>query len=143
MRARVSHPVVLLVFCLVFAGCHKKTAVSGSIGKLLQTGASQVDMRRVANFAWDDMFVFGPYTSKDQICRTLKHSGSQCSYEGIRDVNELESLMVFLHGASETRIESLSRSVADFDDSCLKKNLKRDAAVLSVERRPRVLLVCH
>jgi hypothetical protein len=143
MRAQVPHHLLVIVLCLGLAGCHKKTSVSEDIGKLLQSRANQVDMRSVANFLWDDMFVFGPYTPKDRICQALKHSASQCSYEGIRDVGESEFLMVFLHGASVTQVDILPRTVADFDNDCLNKDLKRDAAVLSVERRPRVYLVCR
>ena len=138
----VPHHLFVIVLCLGVAGCHKKTSISEDIGKLLQSGANQVDMRSVANFLWDDMFVFGPYTPKDQICQAVKHSASQCSYEGIRDVDEYEYLMVFLHGASVTQVDSLPRTV-DFDNNCLNKDLKRDAAVLSVERRPSVYLVCR
>ena len=58
-------------------------------------------------------------------------------------VDEYEFLMVFLHGASVTQVDSLPRAVGDFDNNCLNKDLKRDAAVLSVERRPRVYLVCR
>jgi hypothetical protein len=143
LRPQVLNHFLVSVFCLALAACHKKTSVSEDIGRVLNSRASQVDMRSVANFVWDDMFIFGPYTPKDQICQTLKHSVSQCSYEGIRDVDESEHLIVFLHSASVTRVESLPRTVGDFDDNCLNKDLKRDAVVLSVQRRPRVYLVCR
>ena len=143
MRIQVSNYLLIVVFCLALAACQKKTFVSEEIRILLQSRAHQVDMRSVANFMWDDMLVFGPYTPKDRICQTLNHSASKCSYEGIRNVDESEFLMVFLHGASVTRVESLSRMVGDFDNNCLNKDLKRDRAVLSVERRPRVYLECR
>jgi hypothetical protein len=132
--------LLVIMFCLVLTGCLKRTSVSAKIGKQLQPGASQLDMRSVTNFIWDDMYVFGPYTPNGQICRTLKHAEAQCSHERIRDVDEYESLIVFVRGASVTRMESLPRTIADFDHGCLNKEFKRDAAVLSVHRRPACVL---
>lgn len=100
-------------------------------------------MRSATDFIWDDMFVFGPYSPRDEMCSTLKLAEPQCSKGGIRDVDEYEFLMVFLHGAAVTRIESLPRMVGNFDDNCLEKDLKRDGTVLAVDRRPQAYLVCH
>jgi len=58
-------------------------------------------------------------------------------------VDESESIMVFLYGASVNRVESIPRTIADFDDNCLNRNFKRATAEFIVEKRPRVYIVCH
>jgi hypothetical protein len=80
---------------------------------------------------------------KDEICRTLKLAESQCSKAGIRDVDEYEYLMVFLHSSAVSRIESFPRKFGDFDDICLGKDITKAESVLAVERTPKIRLVCR
>jgi hypothetical protein len=100
-------------------------------------------MSSITSFDWENVFVFGPYTPKDDECRILKHTDSQCLSEGLREVGENESLMVFLHGASVNRTESIPRSIADFDDSCLTRDLNKMTTKFILEKRPRAYIVCH
>jgi len=132
-----------IVLCISSAGCRRNSSLSESIGKVVQSGAGHLNLGSVTNFAWEDVFVFGPYTPKDAECKTLKHSASKCLSEGLRDVDESESLMVFLYGASVNRVESIPRTIADFDDNCLNRDFKRATAEFIVEQRPRVYIVCH
>jgi hypothetical protein len=89
------------------------------------------------------MFVFGPYYPKDGICKTLRLDGSQCSAAGIRDVDEGEFLLVFLQRGGVSKIESFPRTVGNFHESCLARDIARSAAVFTVERRPVVYLMCR
>ena len=132
-----------LILCLYSAGCHRNSPLSEPIKSVVQSGASQLDMSNVAHFAWDEVFVFGPYTPKDSECQILRHSESQCTSEGLRDVDESEAIMVFLHNASVIRVESIPRTIADFDVNCLNKPFKRAAARFLVEKRPRVFIECR
>jgi hypothetical protein len=140
---KYSLRLLAIVLFLSSAGCRRNSSLSEPIGKVVQSGARQLNMGRVTNFAWEDVFVFGPYTPKDEECQTLKHSESKCLYEGLRDVDESESLLVFLHDASVNRVESIPRTIADFDDNCLNRDFKRAAAEFIVEKRPRVYIVCR
>ena len=105
-----------------------------------------MDIGHSDDFAWDEMFVFGPYYPKDEICRTLKLGASQCSVAGIKDIDEGEFLLVFMqHGAASETLR-FPRTIADFDESgrCLAKAIGKDVAVFTVERKAnRVYLVCH
>jgi hypothetical protein len=103
-----------IVLCISSAGCRRNSSLREPIGKVVQSGASQ-----------------------------LNHSASKCLSEGLRDVDESESLMVFLHGDSVNRVESIPRTIADFDDNCLNRDFKRAAAEFVVEKRPRVYIVCR
>ena len=134
---------MVAVLCLTLAGCRRRVRVTENIVKQLQSGATQVDMRSSAAFIWDDMFVFGPYTPKGEMCSTLKLSESQCSKAGISDVDEYEYLMVFLHSSAVSRIESFPRKFGDFDDICLGKDITKAESVLAVERTPKIRLVCR
>src|SRR6476660_4651075 len=85
----------LVLLGLALVGCRRHSTVIDNITHQLRNGATQVDIGHSGDFAWDEMFVFGPYSGKDQICRTLKLSASQCSAVGIKDVDEGEFLLVF------------------------------------------------
>jgi len=78
-----------IILCVYFAGCRRSSTLSATIGKVVQSGASQLNLSSVANFAWEDVFVFGPYTPKDEECQTLKHFEAQCSCAGLRDVTKM------------------------------------------------------
>lgn len=103
-------------------------------------------MGHVGDFASDEMFVFGPYSPKGEICRTLNLSASRCSVVGIKDVDEGDFLLVFMQNGAVSETLTFPRTIADFDESgrCLAKAIGRDAAVFTVERKlNRVYLVCR
>jgi len=135
--------IFAIIFCVFSAGCRRSSPLSEAIGQRVQSGTSELNMSSVTSFDRENVFVFGPYTPKDVECQTLKHTDSQCISEGLREVDEDESLMVFLHGASVNRVESVPRRIADFDDSCLNRGFNKGAAKFLVEKRPRVYIVCH
>ena len=67
-----------------------------------------MDIGKSGDLAWDEMFVFGPYYPKDEICKTLNLSVSQCSAAGIKDVDEGEFLLVFIAAWCGVRDPELS-----------------------------------
>src|ERR1044071_1886419 len=60
--------------------------VAGHISRQLRSGAAEIDIGQAADFPWDEMFVFNPYYPKDDICKALKLTTSQCSAAHFRDV---------------------------------------------------------
>jgi len=103
-------------------------------------------MGHVGDFAWDEMFVFGPYSPKGEICRTLNLSASRCSVAGIKDVDVGDFLLVFMQNGAVSETLNFPRTIADFDESgrCLAKAIGRDAAVFTLERKlNRVYLLCR
>src|SRR3954452_25139765 len=97
--------IFAIILCLSSAGCRRNSPLSDAIRQQVQSGAIGLDMSSITSFAWENVFVFGPYTPKDDECRILKHTESQCLSEDLREVGAKESLMVFLHGASVDRVE--------------------------------------
>lgn len=135
--------ICVIILCISAVGCRKSQHVSEAVGKVVQSGATRLNLGSVTDFVWEDVYVFSPYTPKDFECQTLKRSVSQCSHDDLRDVGEGENLMVFLHESSVNRIESIPRMIVDFDSSCLNKDFKKAAAEFLVEKRPRAHIVCH
>jgi hypothetical protein len=136
--------LALLSFALV--GCRRHTSVIDSVTQQLRNGAIQVDIGNSADSSWDEMFVFAPYSPMDEICRTLKLSGSQCSSAGIKGVDEGEFLLVFTQHGVVSETLSFPRTIADFDESerCSAKAIAKDISVFAVQRRDnRVYLVCR
>ena len=133
----------VIILCISAAGCRKTLRLSEAVGKVVQSDATRLNLSSVADFAWEDVYVFGPYTPRTFECQTLKRSVSQCSHEDLREVDEGENLMVFLHESSVNRVESIPRTIVDFDSSCLNSDFKRATAEFLVEKRPRAHIVCH
>jgi hypothetical protein len=136
--------LAVLGFALV--GCRRHSSVIDNITHQLRNGATQVDIGKSGDLAWDEMFVFGPYYPKDEICKTLNLSVLQCSAAGIKDVDEGEFLLVFMQHGAVSGTQSFPRTIADFDESerCLAKGIRRDAAVFTVEHKTgTVYLVCR
>jgi hypothetical protein len=50
---------------------------------------------------------------------------------------------VFLQRGGVSKIESFPRTVGNFDESCLVRDIARSAAVFTVEQRPVVYLMCR
>lgn len=143
MSALTSRCTMLAILGLTLVGCKPHRSITENITEQLRSGATRVDIGQTRDFVWDDMFVFGPYYPKEAVCKTLRINGSQCSAAGIKDVDEGEFLLVFLHRNAISRIESFPRTVGNFDESCLAKDITRGVAAFTVERRPVVHLICR
>jgi hypothetical protein len=143
MSALTSRCRMLVILGLTLVGCRTHRSITENITDQLRSGAIRVDIGRTGDFVWDDMFVFGPNYPKEGVCKTLRLNGSQCSAAGIRDVDEGEFLLVFSQRSAISKIESFPRTVGNFDEGCLAKDIARSAAVFTVERRPVVYLVCR
>jgi hypothetical protein len=143
MSSFASCYTMLAILALTLVGCRAHRSITEDITEQLRSGATRVDIERTGDFAWDEMFVFGPYSPKDETCKTLRLNSSECSAAGIRDVDEGEFLLMFLQRGKVSKIESFPRTVGNFDDNCLAKDIARSAAVFTVERRPAVYLMCR
>jgi|HubBroStandDraft_6_1064221.scaffolds.fasta_scaffold64802_3 hypothetical protein len=143
MTCFASRYTIVAVLGLTLVGCTRHTSIPENVNEQLRSGATRVNIGQTGDLAWDDMFVFGPYSPKDGTCKTLRLNGSECSAAGIRDVDEGEFLLVFLQRGRVSKIESFPRTVGNFDDNCLAKDIARSAAVFTVERRPAVYLMCR
>lgn len=70
----------LLIFAL--AGCAKLHPVGEAIGK--QANASDAQTVRLADattFAWDQVYLFGPYTGRSTVCEALTIEAGNCTQQ--------------------------------------------------------------
>src|SRR5436309_1586786 len=102
---------------VALVGCRSHSSVIDNITQQLRNGATQVDIGHSGDFAWDEMFVFAPYSHTDGICRTLKLSASQCTAAGIKGVDEGEFFLVFVQHGAVSETLSFPRTIAEFDES--------------------------
>jgi hypothetical protein len=142
MGAFVIH-CTALALSLACVGCTNRSSVTEQVSKQLSSGTAQVDLSGIGEFEWDNMFVFGPYTPRDESCKTLKLPFSQCFAAGVRDVDEGEFLLVFMHDGKASRVEYLPRYVGNFDEACLANAISKSKAQFTVERKPDLYLMCH
>lgn len=141
-RFPVSRCAVLAMLSLLMA-CTKHKSVTENATKQIQSGATEVNIGQVGDFLWDSMFAFGPYYAKDGVCRTLKLADSECLTAGIRDIDEGEFFLVFMQNGRVSRVESFPRTVGNFDEACLAKEIPRAKAQFKVERKAVLYLMCR
>jgi hypothetical protein len=118
---------------------------SNDLHKQLATNSKTVDLSTFTlKFPWDRMYIFQPYSPKDEICAKLGLNAERCGAADVRDVDEGEFLLVFMQQDELTHIEYIPRFV-EFEESerCLARPIKRAAATFSVERRDRSVLHCQ
>jgi hypothetical protein len=60
---------MLAALGLTLVGCTRRRSITENVNEQLRSGATHVDIGRTGDFAWDDMFVFGPYYPKDGFAR--------------------------------------------------------------------------
>jgi hypothetical protein len=136
----------LAVLCIFLVSCETQNSVSESINNQLQSGATSIDLRGIATaFAWDKMYVFAPYSPKDDICKKVGLPPHECSTANLRDVDEGEFVLVFTHSKVITHLESFSRRIGNFDESerCAAVPIGIDRALFKVERKNGFLLSCE
>jgi hypothetical protein len=124
-----------------FLGGRNKHRVGRAIVKEIQSGTTQVDIEKIANFEWDRMFVFGPYYPREYICKDLKITEWQCKAAGIADVDEGDDLLVFMNQGTVADAETIPRY---FDESerCMSRPIRREEAKFMLMGKPRAMLVC-
>jgi hypothetical protein len=138
-----SKRLLATVLMLLCAACQRSPSVSERIASQIGTGATKLDIGQLASFNWDELFVFGPYDDPKTMCEAINIPPADCSWAGFNEVDEGEFLLVFMKGEKIVRRESLSRFVADFDQTCLRKAVARVNAHFVVDRRSsRVYLMC-
>jgi hypothetical protein len=138
--------LLLAVLCGFLISCNTQNSVSEGIRNQLQSGATRVDMKGVATaFSWESLYVFTPYTSKDCMCKTVGVSPQQCPKANLRDADEGEFFLVFIRAGEITHAESISRTIANFDESerCAAVPIAFDKALFKVERKSGFFLVCE
>ncbi|MEO8102561.1 MAG: hypothetical protein ABI790_08545 [Betaproteobacteria bacterium] len=141
VRRTIAALVVLSVLTIVAVAC------SGSIYRYVQSGPvswqlkkqvrdaqlTEVDLGKIAAFPWDELFLFGPYTGPEEICKVLSLQQRECT-NAIKD--ELDSdgvmLLVFRMDRRIVHADLHMRYHGDFTPVPAVQPLNRSQAVFSV-----------
>nr|WP_315228848.1 hypothetical protein [uncultured Albidiferax sp.] len=135
---RAASPVVLLGAALALNACsaiEPAGEFSSALGKLVRSESTRsIDLSTVSPLAWDELFVFGPYSLRENSCKTLGLGWFTCWTTLPSDVNESEYVLVFRQKSKIVHVEHHSRANGDFSwqDNPRPQPILRSAAVFSI-----------
>lgn len=113
--------VLSAVIVAVAAACSPSSPVSDRVGAQARS-TGNVDLAELTNFNWDTVYVFSPYTDREQMCRELPPSWADCQSALPKYVDEGEFFVVFALGETVVRHEPHSRRNGDYcTSSCVLK----------------------
>ncbi len=88
---------------------------SATLGKKLRSDhVAEIDLATVGTFAWDELFVFDPYSTRDDNCRALALDLIECRTTFPAVVGEGEYILVFRKNSRIARAERHARTNGDF-----------------------------
>ncbi len=133
------NPFTLLAIVVsLIAGCGQKPAgqFSKALGVAVRTEkVQQVDLATLTPLVWDELYAFGPYSKREDNCRTLQLGWFWCRYYLPAGVNESEYILVFRSQSKITHVEHHWRFNGDLDSRGAKwypGPIKRSDAKFSV-----------
>jgi hypothetical protein len=135
---RSASTLLLVSAALLLDACnsaHPAGEFSSALGNLVRSGtARQVDLSTLSPLAWEELFVFGPYSIREGSCKTLQLGWFTCRTTLPAEVNESEYVLVFRLKSKVVHVEHHSRANGDFysKDSVRPQPILRTAAVFSV-----------
>lgn len=115
---------------LLLAACGRH-ALSDRIGEQART-SDRVDLAKAADFAWTQVRIYTPYSTRQAICKDLGDLAPDCAREAPDSVPEAEFLLVFIDEGKSVRYEPHPRSNGNFLRTTGVLALQRQAAVFDV-----------
>ncbi|MGJ7564169.1 hypothetical protein ACSFBM_09960 [Variovorax sp. GB1R11] len=141
-RLRRRFVVPAIAVSLLAAACSSlepPNEFSEALGKKLRTEQpAVVDLATVVARPWDELFVFGPYSGREQNCRTLQLLWFDCRRTFAFDMNENELALVFRVDGKVVRSERHLRINGDFLRRVFPQPIQRSAAKFAVMHAPGV-----
>ena len=130
-QARSRAPARQLVLCAVIIAvmiaCSPSSAVSDRVGaQARKTG--NVDLAELTSFNWDTVYIFSPYSGRDDMCRELPSSWADCHGTLPKRVAEGDFFVVFALGANVVHHETHARRNGDYCTSGCFLKLSRSEA---------------
>ena len=137
--AAVASTALLLLSACFSGGAGE---FSTALGKKLQSGRpAEVNLSTITPLHWDELFIFGPYSIREDSCRTLQLGWFECRTTLPSAVSEGEYILVFRTNAKVVHSEHHSRANGDFYSQTTQRPqpIKRSAAKFTVEPVSNVL----
>ncbi len=118
MKRVVSVLVLVAVLAPMISGCGTRevpdAALSDRIAAKAEAGTGTViDLATIADFEWESLYIFGPYTPVDEIDRALGFRWNDARYTRI-DMLDGIALLVFVKGDEVVRYVEHPRNRGDF-----------------------------
>lgn len=142
MGARVKRTwqAVLCASALTLAGCGGPPGeASVALGRAVRSASSgEVDLAKVWSRPWDELYVFGPYSLREDSCRVLGLDRLTCLATIPGYVGDHEYLLVLRHEATITLVERHRRIDGDFynREVPMPRPVPRANAVFAVKAVP-------
>ena len=135
-RARSGAFVLSIVAVVCATACRGSGPVSGSIAEAVDRGpGTRLALAQSATFEWDQVCLFGPYTSDDEVDAVTGIAGAA---QRAFDVRSNEDINVLLFIQAGRVIESVAhpRRWDDFGPEVVGKCYSQEEAVFVVRRPP-------
>jgi hypothetical protein len=135
---RAFSTLVLAGAPLLLDACHAREPVGGfssALGERVRSEPTRrIDLSTISPLAWEELFVFGPYSLRADSCKTLQLGWFACRITLPAEVRDSESVLVFRLKTKVIHVEHHSRTNGDFhaQDDKRPQPLLRTAAVFSV-----------
>ncbi len=117
----------LLVGSLALVGCReKRDGFEARLAQAVQSSARAggvLRMEDATDFTWDELHVFGPYVSAEQMHQQLGFAWAGASHQD----SDSQTLLVFTRGQQVVRQLDFPRGQGDFADLSLMRFTRQDA----------------
>ncbi len=106
--------------CVLLFGCDLSGYLSGPVGKALrhevrEKKQKEIDLVKVVPFQWDELFLFEPYTPRNEVCKDLGLNGAECLLVVTSEsTDDGEMFMVFRQKKKIVHTEMYVRFNGDF-----------------------------
>lgn len=132
--------IVVLCALLMLAGCGEiyRYAVSGPVSWQLKRevrdkSAKRVVLSQVTSFEWDEVYIFGPYSPRSYVCKTLKLTAEDCNRKiTAESIDEGEIFFAFQERGVLVHSEIHVRWHGDFAPVPERQPIARRSAVFKV-----------
>lgn len=108
---------------------------ASAIEQASQKEPAHLIVTNITDFAWDKMFIFGPYTPVATIQQALGIPWEGARKSGI-EWNDSFCLLVFMHDGKVVQSCSLSRASGDFSGFSSTNALSPSEAVFKISQTP-------
>jgi hypothetical protein len=110
--------LVVSMIALALAACAEKSkpGISEAIGALARDrNVTELHLSQAAPFAWDEVYLFGPYTPREQVCKTLRIPVSDCQrFIPFESVDDGDMTLAFMLQHCMARYTMHRRKNGDF-----------------------------
>lgn len=133
-RARLTFLIALAsAAALLLTGC-ENNRFGRDLAAALSADPDTVSFAAVAQFQWDSVEIYGPYTPPHQLSPAA-FDGTSAGSQRMLAYGDAHHLVVFIKNDRAVDHELLSRGIADFRLDAGRVNLRRAEAQFAVSRR--------